>query len=539
MLPATMRAPGFLALCLCVTASLVFAGDADARKKRGKKRCKRGQRFVEGGTPAYGGPGLGFETIHTFGNDGCVRVFRSTEDGRFSLVVTGKERAGWVATGQVESSLSSDDDAKPTKLEEARDVVVVRDTPLRAKPRFDARAVTTLKQGTKLNVTEGSPDGLWFWVVQGGKKGWLSRYQTAGEMPAKGSTPSAGSGGWIVRPGDTEPTPPPVAAIEKAKAAADKPKEGDKPAEGDGAEGENVEGEGEGAKTAEGAEGEVAPATAKLIGRGHEISFAVTIGSWNQSYSSDAYEDPFYKYDLSSTGPAMQLAYAMRTDLPFLLDVRAGFGIFGFDLVLPGDNEPIYTPVIAADLGLAAGWRLYGDALVDVEAGVGSGLDIVWVSDLYDGNTLIDAFTPGFYIDALRPHVAARTRLGGGSLGLVTVEAGLPLGFYAMLYDPGGKYLDEFGNVPVVDQPRPPRLEEEPVDDGDVEPPIVHPSLGVEGRFTYGLPLGDVVRLELGGSLGVHQAFIGGPGVRAAGIYTAATNVDVVGGLHLGGAFSF
>lgn len=529
-----------LALLLLIAAT-VLAASPEASAQR---RCKKGERRVTKGTPAYGGPALGFDVTHVFPSARCVPMLRTTEDGQFALVPIDGGRVGWVALGLVEAELSEAKDAAPTPVEEPYEVLALRATSLRAQPRFDARVLKAIDAKDKLRVTGTSPDGLWLFVEPPkgkGAKGWVSRYQTATELPAADSAPSAGSTPWVIRGPTTTATPvePPPASLEKA-AAEKSAEEGEEPADG-AREDEAGEG-GEGPADGEGAP-KVAPDESgepRLLGRGQELSFAVSVGQWSQRYLSDAQNDAFYKYDLSSTGPATSFAYAYRGDFPLVAELRLDLGLYGFELVPPGATAPVYTSVFTTGLAAQLGWRLHGDEVVDLEAGLGTGGSLVWMGDLEVGGQRVDVFTPGLYLDAIRPYVAARTRLAGGTLGLVSLEAAIPLGGYLMVYDPGATYLEQYKNVPISDVPKLPRPGEEAGDaDGTPEPPLLHPAVGVEARLRYALPLGDTVRLRAGFALGVRQAFLKGPGVRVSGIYTEATNIDLLGSFDLGADFSF
>lgn len=522
----SLRSP--LALLVLLTVAVTASSEADARKQR----CKSGDRRVVKGTAVYGGPGLGFDVTYVFPGSRCVNVLRSTDDGSFALVPIADGRVGWVAAGLVEADLSEEKGAEPVAVASPYDVIALRATSVRRHPRFDAFVVSTAAPKATLKVTGTSPDGLWLYVETKGAKGWVSRYQTGTELPKQDSAPTAGSGAWTLRAPSASSTPPPKASLAKdtkaTKAASDD----------DESEGERGDGE---PPAREGGTDDDVPALASgpLLGRGQEISFAISLGHWSQRYLSDAQGDAFYKYELGSTGPAGTLSYAYRGDFPLVGELRVGAGLYGFDLVPPGAAEPVYTPVFTADVTAQVGWRLHGDEIVDVEAGLGTGGALVFISDLLVDDTPVDAFTPGLYLDAVRPYVAARSRLAGGDLGLVSLEAAVPLGAYVMLYDPGTKYLDDYKDAPIVDVAKPPRPDAEAVDDGDVEPPVLHPAVGVEGRLRYALPLGDVVRLRASFGLGVRQAFITGPGVRVNGIYTEATNIDVVGSFDLGADFGF
>lgn len=528
MLP--LRSP--LALIFLLTVAVTASSEAEARKQR----CKSGDRRVVKGTAVYGGPGLGFDVTYVFPGSRCVKVLRSTDDGSFALVPIADGRVGWVAAGLVEADLSEKKGAEPVAVASPYDVIALRATSVRRQPRFDAFVVSTAGPQDTLKVTGTSPDGLWLYVEMKGAKGWVSRYQTGTELPKPDSAPTAGSGAWTLREpsaSSTPPlTPPPKASLAKdtkaTKAASD-----DKEREGESPGGKPAEEEG-------GADDDVLVlGSGPLLGRGHEVSFAISLGQWSQRYLSDAQGDAFYKYELGSTGPAGTMSYAYRGDLPLVGELRVGAGLYGFDLVPPGAADPVYTPVFTAELAAQVGWRLHGDETVDVEAGLGTGGALVFIGDLVVSDGRVDAFTPGIYLDAVRPYVAARSRLAGGDLGLVSLEAAVPLGAYVMLYDPGTKYLDDYKDAPIVDVPKPPRADAEAVDDAGVDPPVLHPAVGVEGRLRYALPLGDVVRLRASFGLGVRQAFITGPGVRVNGIYTEATNIDVVGSFDLGADFGF
>lgn len=532
-----------LALLLLIAATaLMAAPDASARSK-----CKKGERAVEKGTPAYSGPGLGFGVTHVFPAERCVPMLRTTEDGSFALVPVDAGRVGWVALGIVDADLSEDEEAEPRPVEQPYEVLALRAMSLRAQPRFDGQVLKALAAKEKLRVTGTSPDGLWLYVETSdgkGPKGWVSRYQTAATLPEADSPPRAGEKPWVIRGPTTTatPIPPPPegsAASARADAEGNDAKPGEDTADTPGGEG------GVAPVNGEGADGALPPAgvsaeARRLVGRGHEIGFAVSVGQWSQRYLSDAQNDPFYKYELSSTGPAVTLGYAFRDDFPLVADARLDFGLFGFEAVPPGGNAPVYTSVFSTGLAAHLGWRLHGDEDVDLEAGAGVGGHLVWVGDLDVGGQRVDAFTPGLYLDALRPYVAARARLGGGDFGLVSLEAAVPLGAYLMVYDPGTKYLEDYKDIPIGDAPKLPRPGDEPADpNATPEPPILHPAVGVEARLRYALPLGDTIRLRAGFALGVRQTFLSGPGVRVRGIYTEATNIDLLGSLDLGVDFSF
>jgi hypothetical protein len=520
------KSPSPILPVLLLLGALAAPGEAEARRKaprRGQAPCMEGQREVLPQTPAYGGPGLGFEVSHVFEGRVCAKVLRTTGDGKFSLVEVGAGRVGWVATGLVEVELSEAKGSKAALLEEPKTLVAMRSLALLRQPRFDAKANAVVDKGSELLVTGRSPDGLWWFVKANKDEGWVSRYQVREALPEAGAAPSAGSGAWVVRP-LAPPKDPPAAAVQKAVENQTEATALDEA----------------GPVLDEDGEAQVALPAPRLLGRGHEVSFAVRFGTWSQRYLSDAQNDPFYRYDLESTGPAGALSYAFRGDSRLVGEVAAQAGLFGFNLKPPGEAEPVYTSVVTAQLHGQLGWRLYGDADLDLEAGAGAGLGLVWINDLEVAGRTVDAFTPGLYLDVLRPYVAARSRLGGGTFGLVSFEATVPLGAYAMVYDPGQKYLDD--KPPVFDPSSPPVLTEP---DGDAkplkdrEPPILHPAIGLEGRVRYAFPFGDVVRLRLGAGLAVRQVFLTGPGVRVRGVYTEATNLDVMGSVDLGMDFGF
>jgi hypothetical protein len=505
-------------LVAALVLSLVAADEADAKKRR----CRKNQRRVVAGTPVFGGPGLGFDTTAIWAKTQCTRVLRSTEDGAFAMVRVDKERVGWVATGLVDAALSEDKNAKAESLDESREVVALRDMPLRKRPRFDASAGATIKQGTKLKVTGRSPDGLWLYTEGEPGKGWLSRYQVADAMPEAGSAPTAGSGEWTVAEPEPLETPPPVPV--KVKGGDEtKTAEGETPGEGEG-------------EVSSPAPPVVGPPS-EWLGRGHTVETGLSFGQWTQRYSSDAQNDPYYKYELQSFGGGGGLGYTWRPDFPLVLQTRAQFEMYGFEIVPPGTAEPAYVPVFNIDAYFAAAWRLYGTADVDVEAGLGAGLSGVLIGDLLAGNQLVEVFTPALYLNILRPHVAAHSRVGGGSWGLVSLEAAVPVGAYLMVYNPAQKYADGSpadGYVLPVEG-RPARLDEEPPEDaGEAEPTMAHMALGVEARMSWAYPVTDMIRLRASCGFAARQAFIEGPGVRVLQPYLHATNIDVSGGLQLG-----
>lgn len=533
--------------------TLAFAPGVEAKKPR----CKKKERWVEAGAPVLGGPGLGFETVAVTKASACVRVLRATPDGSFALISIEKERVGWVATGLVDAQLSEDEKAEPVVVEGAKPVKALLEAALREAPRIDAKATGVVKQGADLEVKGRSPDGLWLYVEARKEKGWIPRYQTAESVPEAGAAPSAGTGAWAVRSTTTanaEPAPDKKAEKTAKKAGKKTEKKGRDEKSSDEKEGVT---DGGAATDAGALDGEPAPRTGPLLGRSQDLSIAVTpVAHWGQRYLSNAQNDPFYKYDLSSVGGGGAVGYAYRGDFPLVVDARLAFGMFGFDITAPGpDGQPLayYRSVATVDTSAAVGWRLVGSETVDVEASAGVGLSAVWLDGLDDGagNIVTPAFTPGLYLHLLRPSVTTRSRLGGGDLGLLVLEAALPIGAYLMLDDPGDRYLQGACVDPPTVQPpggtqRPgdvppdPAANPKPVGcNGDDAPPLFHLGFGAEGKVRYLYPLGDLLRFETTAGVEVRQALIAGPGVRVKGAYSEATNIDVTAGVTVGLDFAF
>jgi len=160
-----------------VLLSLAVAAPAQAA------RCKKGKRWVAPNTPLLSGPGLGYETKRLL-TKGCYSVLKRSEDGSFALIqISGKKiEAGWVASGLVDATLSESKRAKAQKIEGESKRYVLRETPMRATPRFDARVKVLINKDVVVETQGKSPDGLWLYVVHTSAKkkkyaGWIPRYQ--------------------------------------------------------------------------------------------------------------------------------------------------------------------------------------------------------------------------------------------------------------------------------------------------------------------------------------------------------------------------
>ena len=69
---------------------------------------------------------------------------------------------------------------------------VSKDIALRKTPRFDGKATSIIKAGSKITATGRSPDGLWRYVTAGKKKGWVPRFALTEKAIDPSDKPSAG-----------------------------------------------------------------------------------------------------------------------------------------------------------------------------------------------------------------------------------------------------------------------------------------------------------------------------------------------------------
>lgn len=523
------------ALSLCLAACGFAAPGALAAK--GQEPCEGNNVLVQKDAAAYAGPGFGHSVRYRFDRSRCVKVLRRSPDGAFLLVVSAPETALWVPSP---GGSPADDTAAgdpPLQVETPFAVVVTQDAALYSEPRLRATVITTLEPATTMTVQGTSSDGQWWYGEAQGQRGWLPKAQTAPELPAAGQSPSAGTAPWVAPPLDvTADRTAPTTTV----GSVDPMESGDtRLAEGSAAEGGAVR-----ATDPTGVLG--VPPRARRPG----LTVALGASTWSQRYRSDAQNDPYHRYELSSTGGELQLSYGWRGDFPLVVDVRALLGGFGFDFTAAGQSATSYVPVGWLELSSRVGARLYGDPWVDVEAGFEFGASAVWITDLIVDGAVVPAFTPGVYLDALKPTLRAVSRLDGGRHGIVTLEASLPVGYYVMVYDPA-LLSDE---LPAVQDQL--RLDEGSADPGAdnaapaTEAPYLHPFVGVTVSGAYGFAVGDTLQLFLAGHSGLRQAFITGPGRRVLpsvdadpstawdAIYTEASNVDLFAGVSLGGSFA-
>jgi hypothetical protein len=514
-------------------------------------------------TPVFGGPGLGFDVIRVVDKEACMRILSTTEDGSFLLVELAENKAGWVASGTVDSALSaSADGAVPAE----GTFVAVRELVLRAAPRFDASVVgASLAPRAPVTRKAVSVDGQWFLVVEpgeGGKEGWVPKYHVALAMPEEGAPAAATSTeGWgaarlarkpasaLTPPPATPPTTTPARQPDASITDPTVPTTNAEPATTvePNAPAPATDGMKEGEAPASEPSVEIAP-TPALLGRTQELSVTFGYRYWLQSYTSDAQQDPYFKYELSAPiGFGLSLDYGWRGELPVVVDVRAQLGFNAYE-TLHIDNA-IYS-VVGTQLSVwpRVAWRLHGNEIVDVDAGLTMGLDgLMNYTILLDDTT--SSTLSGFYFGA-GPSIAARSRLGGGEWGLLVMEASIPVGGYTMVPDPGARYTeyaqgkeDVLGDPGLVYAEVKPPLEGEggtdaptpgtPLTDG-ANP--LHLMVGADGRVRYMYAFSSLWRVECGGAFTVRQALIAGPG-RRNGSYSEAANIDMMLSLFAGVSF--
>ncbi|MFZ9889414.1 MAG: hypothetical protein ACO3JL_18115 [Myxococcota bacterium] len=520
------------AVSLWLVASGVAAQGAYGAKPTA--RCEDGQTLVQQGEVAYAGPGFGHAVRYRFDRTRCVKVLRRSSDGGFLLVESAGETALWVAdpADPSEQGAAASEEAVP--FDPSFVVVVTQDAALYRAPKLRASAITTLEPATTLTVLGASADGQWWYGDAQGQRGWVPKAHTAAELPAAGQTPSAGSRPWRAPALDETAPAPPVAATDDGEPLV--------VVEGGAAANEQLIEEPASEMTSLAVSLDAPPRA-----RRPHLTVALGASTWNQRYLSDAQNDPYHRYALSSTGGHLHVGYGWRGDLPLVVDVRATVGGYGFDFAAAGPAPPSYGPVGWVELSTLVGARLYGDPWVDVEAGLDLGATAVWITDLIVDGVVVPAFTPGVYLDAIRPTVRAVSRLDEGRQGVISFEASLPAGFYLMVYDPA-LLPEEISGV--KDQLRLDDTNAVAIGEQSAEAPYVHPFVGVTVSGSYGFDLGDTLHLSLAGHGGVRQAFIAGPGRRVSpdtdadpsmawdGIYTEASNVDLFAGISLGGRFS-
>jgi len=539
------RRPSSIAL-LVVALSVGAPRGASADEK---KPCEAGARAVVARTPVFGGPGLGFEVVSVVESDACMRILSTTDDGTFQLVELAENKAGWVTTGTVDSALTS---VVETAIATDGAFLTVRELVLRETPRFDALVVgAALPAGAKVTRRQTTADGQWYQVATDAKEpvvGWVPKYQVAQALPESGAKAAATSTeGWgAARLGRTTLAARPTTTTAPADPASDSAKPDDtKPNPSDATPKEGVaqpeEAKSSPTSVPSPSTTDVLPAPttpAEFLGRTQELSIGVGYRYWLQSYTSDAQQDPFFKYEVSTpAGFGLTLDYGWRGDLPLVVDVRASLGVSLYRHL--HTDGVLYTAIgTQTSLWPRVAWRLHENGLVDVDAGISFGGDGLWNYSILLESPTSSTIT-GFYLGA-GPSIAARSRLSGGEWGLLIMEASIPVGGYTMFPDPGATYTEyASGKAGVQGDPglvyaelRPQNTEDPPVD--DVAPGTaytdgaipLHLMVGADGRVRYVYAFTPLLRVEVGGAFTVRQAFIAGPG-RRNGSYSEAANIDM------------
>jgi hypothetical protein len=512
--------------------------------------CNAGERAVAAQTPVLGGPGLGFDVIRVIEKDLCLRILSTTDDGSFLLVELEAGKAGWITSGTVDTKLSATAEGA---VSASGNFVAVRELVLRATPRFDSVVVgASLPPRTPLTRKAVSVDGQWFLVVEereAGSEGWVPKYQVAETFPEDGSAAAATSTeGWGAarlsrKPFDAAPSSstPPVGEPTVPQAADAPPQTPETGPE------TPLESEKRPAVAPTTDEALPPPVATVLLGRTQELAFTFGYRYWLQSYTSDAQQDPFFKYELAAPlGLGMSIDYGWRGEFPLVVDVRAQLGFNGYE-TLHVDNN-IYT-VIGSQFSAwpRIAWRLHDNEIVDVDAGLTMGLDglMNYGVQLQDVSSTLS----GFYFGA-GPTIAARSRLGDGEWGLLVIEASIPIGGYTMFPDPGARYTeyaagraDELGSPGLVYHEATVASGYNPetdlIDFRTVTAPRtagaspLHFMVGADGRVRYLYAFSSLWRVECGGAFTVRQGLILGPG-RRNGSYSEAANIDTILSLFAG-----
>lgn len=541
---------GWLAFC-CVASPVGAKRDA----------CNTMERRLAPGTVIYGGPGLGFEAIGLQQRPACVRVLRTTEDGAFALVQHEKGRTGWVPTGLVDENLVERSEVKPLPAG-AEAWKSTHPVVLRESPRPDSPGTVFLEQAVVFETLGESADGLWLYLGTATGKGWLPRYQVVSAVESDKAAQVAAP--WRVRRGasaEVAPKTPERVPVAEVDAPAGEPsREAAQPSPAgmtsDGGEQGGSAPEGAAAAAPEelppadalvaaGDSSVPTPAASTWLGRSSELGISGSVAGFGQRYHSNAQNDPFYRYAVQSVGGGGAVSYALRGDFPFVVDARANLGVFGFDILAAGADGLVrayYQNVFQSDVWLSGGYRWFASEDVDVEVLLGLGSSLVWLDGLPDADgTLIPAFTPAIYGPMARPGLLARSRLGGGALGTVVMEAAIPVGMYAMFDDPGARYINARAQN-AINPPAASNIPGQPVDpaaapSAETPAPLTHLALGFEGRVRYQIPVSTGLALETGAGIELRQAWIQGPGLRVKGAYSEAVNVDLTGSLTVGVLF--
>lgn len=489
-------------------------------------------------SPVLGGPGLGFETVVVIEKAACFKVLQTSPDGSFALVQLEPQKAGWIATGLVDATLSNPEDAKEVPVDGDVTRVLIREQAVRVSPRFDAEAGEILPANSTVNVEAKSADGQWFRVSSktkaGEVKGWIIRFATAEKAVEEGAKPTAGSGAWTVGQAPkvtADSVAPDDDTAPKAKKIPPKKK-------GDESKAEKAETKGD-KQSEDDDENAVAANMSPVIGRMSAVYFGLLAPNiWVEQYRSDAVGDVYHAYDIQSLGAGFYAGYSMRSGTnPFVLDIRTSANLNPFFALELGNPEPVLIFAGQGSLETYAGWRIHQTDTVDVDIGLTPAVAGIFNPGFGEQSDVAGAFASNIYLDILRPTVAAHSRMGGA--GMMALEVSATVGTMLFLPDPGATYQDTNANdrppLPVIGQP--PVNGEDPIEADDIEPALpVHLAVGANGRIRYAYPMTDSLLLDVGAALGVRQAIVRGPGLRT-GAYLQANQVDVNASIFAGITF--
>lgn len=520
--------------CHLLVAATLFCSLATSSAANAK--CKKGERLVLAQSPVLGGPGLGYETVTVVDKASCFKVLQTSPDGSFALVQLEAQKAGWIATGLVDATLSNPEDAKEVPVEGDVTRVLVREQAVRTTPRFDAEAGEILPANAKVKVEAKSADGQWLKISSKLKKrdvkGWIIRFATAEKAVEEGAKPSAGSGAWTVGQEPkvaAETVAPDDDTKPKSKSKSKKippKKKGEKASEKPDDKSKDEE------KAAEVDRGTV-------IGRTSAIYFGLLAPNiWVEQYRSDAVGDVYHAYDIQSLGAGFYAGYSLRSGShPFVLDIRTNASVNPFMALELGNPEPVLVFAGQGSLESYFGWRFHQTESVDVDMGLTPAIATILNPGFGEQSDVAGAFASNVYLDILRPTVTAHSRMGGA--GMMALEVSATVGTMLFLPDPGATYAEtnaaDRPPLPVIGQP--PVGEEDPVEPDDLEPPLpLHLAVGANGRIRYAYPMTDSLLLDVGATLCVRQAIVRGPGLRT-GSYLQANQVDVSGSIFAGITF--
>lgn len=488
--------------------------------------CESKQRYVRAGTPILKGPGIGYPVDIIVEKNGCFSVLQGTKDGRFLLLKISEESVGWINTGLVDSKLNQRGVAESPEGIEPSTLFAVTQIILREKPRFDSPGIgKPIPDGSPLEMKAVSADKQWYRVRFENNEGWVLKYQTAVAPIEPGKAPSAGAGRWA----STRAGRRTIEQSQRIEAlAADKDNSTDQPASAENSALPAIDPlpQEQEAVTANGPMVGAGP----VLGRTQEIRVGGGYSLWQQNYRSDALNTAFHKYNLiAPLGGDLGIGYGFRSDFPLVVDVDLQAGMTGFQGAV---DEVTSTTVLAGHLSPSAklGWRLFTGSEVDVEAGLRANIDVMWVYSL-DSDDFRTALT-GYYLGS-GPWLSARSRLSGGSMGMIIFEGAVPIAAYGMSPDPYVLYEDarNAGEAEIVyedlvaadysdNNEVPERIEKQ-------APLLFHMATGVDGRVRYVYAFTDLVQLQLYAAATLRQAWIVGPGYRT-GAYSEAVITDIL-----------